>query len=216
MDKRKVFLVDDEDDLLETYEAALSDQYEITTFNSPLRVIQAIEEGRIPDAFVTDIRMPQMDGIQLIESVRAHKIEKPFVIVSGYSEKTHAVRALKLGAVDMIEKPFQIEVFRNVVKRAVVHSVFQQLQNDLLNKYQGFTESLINLIKTYESRFQAAEDELFKLNHLSTMSPASRNQLLKSTKDSVSQEKVVGAAQGNIQEILLLVQEVKQLMESTT
>jgi len=215
MEKRKVYLIDDEEELLETYKTALANQYELYTFNSPLLVIQAVEEGKVPDAFVTDIRMPQMDGIQLIEWARARQIEKPFVIVSGYSAKSHAMRALKLGTVDMIEKPFPAELFRNVVKRAVVHSVYQQLQHDLLTKYQVLTQSLIDLAKNYEARFLAAEDELFKLNRLSTMGQDKVTQLLKSTKESVSLEKVVGASQDNIRQLLLLVEEVKTIMQST-
>ncbi len=214
MEKRKVFLVDDEVDLLETYAAALSTQYAVSSFNSPLLVIKELEKDNIPDAFVTDIRMPEMDGIELIEWARNHAIEKPFVIISGHSEKSHTLRAMKLGAVDMIEKPFSMQLFRNVVKRAVVLSVYQQLQNELLTKYQVFTQSLIDLAKNYETRFIAAEDELFKLNHLVVMGPEQVNALLKSTKESVNLEKLVGASQDNIKGLLLLVEEVKSIMHS--
>jgi len=214
MERRKLFLIDDEQDLIDIYSTALSPQYDLETFNSPVDAIEVIKQGRIPDVFVSDIKMPQMDGIQFLEWVRSQKIQKPFVVVSGYSEKSHAMKALKLGAVEMIEKPFPLELFKSVVKRAVVISVYQQIQDDLLTKYQFLSKSLIELAKNYEVRFLAAEDELYRLNRLSNLGTDKAHQLLKTTKESVNLEKVVSAAQDNIRALMLLAEEARTLMES--
>jgi DNA-binding NtrC family response regulator len=214
MDKRKIFMIDDEQDLLDAYTIALKGVYEVIPFLSPLPAIAAIEQGTIPDVFITDIKMPEMNGIEFVGWLRKHHIESPVVIVSGNADKFHAIEALKLGASDLIEKPFQAEHFRSVVRRAAVLSIYQKLQQDLLVKYRGLSESLINLAQTYEARFLAAEDQLYRMNALSNMDKESVSQLLKATKQSSVLEKVVENAQSTIRELMSLDQDIRTLMDS--
>src|SRR5688500_11564779 len=103
MKKRRIFVIDDEKELLEVYQATLSPYYEIVLFDLPSKLIKTVEEGQIPDVFVSDLKMPEMTGIELIEWVRKKKIDRPVVIISGYSEKSDAIRALELGVVDLLE-----------------------------------------------------------------------------------------------------------------
>lgn len=72
-----------------------------------------------PEIVITDIHMPGMDGISLIESVRDLLPNTVFVIISGYQEFAHAQKALKLGVVDYIDKPATIPKIREALDRTV-------------------------------------------------------------------------------------------------
>ncbi|WP_274653601.1 response regulator [Paenibacillus humicola] len=76
-------------------------------------------ELHAPDIIITDIVMPVMDGIALLQELRKQKLETKVIIMSGYSEFEYARDALKNGAFDYILKPFQEESILDVVRRCV-------------------------------------------------------------------------------------------------
>jgi two-component system, NtrC family, response regulator AtoC len=71
------------------------------------------------DAVISDIRMPEMNGIELLEQLRLQQNETPFVILTGSSDKDYAVAAVRLGALDFVDKPFSGAQLRKVITRAV-------------------------------------------------------------------------------------------------
>jgi FixJ family two-component response regulator len=201
VEKRKIFLVDDETDLLDAYQVTLRGEYQVEAFVSAVSALQAISAGSLPDLFVTDIKMPEMDGLKFVAELRKRKIEQPIIVISGHADKAHAIEAIKLGAVDFIEKPFSADFFRNIVRKAAILSMYQRLRVDLLAKYCGLSESLIRLARSYEARFLAAEDQLYKLNAVSNMDKKSVTELIRSTRTSADLEKVVEAAQAQLREL---------------
>ena len=67
---------------------------------------------------VTDLRMPDMSGVELLEKLRAADAMVPAVVISGHGDVPMAVAAMKAGALDFIEKPFQDEVLIEAIRRA--------------------------------------------------------------------------------------------------
>ncbi len=89
----------------------------LSAFNGK-QALEILRNNEI-DAILSDIRMPQMDGIQLLKEIRALEIEIPFVVLTGNGDKECAVEALRLGALDFIDKPFNEEELVEVMGKAV-------------------------------------------------------------------------------------------------
>lgn len=80
-----------------------------------LRVLPEIDDGCI----VTDVRMPGMDGIELQRRLKSEKSTLPVIVMTGHGDIGLAVEAMKAGAVDFIEKPFDDEVLLRAIKAAL-------------------------------------------------------------------------------------------------
>jgi len=68
---------------------------------------------------VSDVRMPQMDGIELLRRVKAMAIDLPVVLITGHGDISLAVEAMKAGAVDFLEKPFEEKQFLTAIESAL-------------------------------------------------------------------------------------------------
>ena len=68
---------------------------------------------------VTDIRMPEMDGLELQRRLRAGKVAVPVIVITGHGDVALAVEAMKAGAADFIEKPFDDEVLIGAIRSAL-------------------------------------------------------------------------------------------------
>jgi FixJ family two-component response regulator len=72
-----------------------------------------------PGCLVLDIRMPGMSGLQLQEELAARKISLPIILITGYSDVAATVQAMKMGALNVIEKPFGGQAFLDEIHRAI-------------------------------------------------------------------------------------------------
>lgn len=68
---------------------------------------------------VTDVRMPEMDGIELLRQLRSRRVSLPVVVMTGHADVALAVEAMKAGAADFLEKPFDDEIFIATVRSAL-------------------------------------------------------------------------------------------------
>jgi two-component system response regulator FixJ len=102
----KVIVVDDDEAVLDSLAALLlAEGFAVEGFASA----QALLEGHphaIDGCLVTDVRMPEMDGLELLEALRARGPLPPIIVITGHGDVPMAVKAMKLGAHDFIEKPF--------------------------------------------------------------------------------------------------------------
>ncbi|MBI4766244.1 MAG: sigma-54-dependent Fis family transcriptional regulator [Deltaproteobacteria bacterium] len=106
----RILIVDDEIDMLELLELIITDrtEYEVVTTNSPLEVPELLKKEPF-DLLITDLRMPDIDGIELIEMVKQVDDQLPFIIITAYGTIESAVEAMRKGAFDYITKPFRQE-----------------------------------------------------------------------------------------------------------
>jgi FixJ family two-component response regulator len=93
----------------------------VRTFASAAAFLTAFRDDR-PGCLVLDVRMPGMSGLELLEELKARDIALPVVVLTGHADVKMAVRAMKGGAFDFIEKPFVDQELLDIVQRAVQRS----------------------------------------------------------------------------------------------
>ena len=117
-----ILIVDDDADVRDSLRALLeSAGFGVREYNSARKILAdpAIADGA---CLIADIRMPEMDGVQLQEELNRRKTGLPVIVVTGHGDVPLAVRAMKAGAVDFIEKPFDGELMLDGVRRAMALS----------------------------------------------------------------------------------------------
>ncbi len=114
----KVLLVDDEKDFLEVMSDRLvSRGFEVDTSTSGDEAIQLIDKESY-DAVIMDVRMPGMDGLEALKVIKEKKPEIQIILVTGYATVGKGVEAIKMGASDFIEKPADIEIITEKIRKA--------------------------------------------------------------------------------------------------
>jgi two-component system response regulator FixJ len=116
-----VYLVDDHEDFLETTALFLRQRgYRTQTFASATAFLaQLIGKSPSPRCLVTDLRMPEMDGLTLQERLQAAQVRMPIIFVSGSADLLTATQAMRHGACDFLEKPFAPELLEERIAAAL-------------------------------------------------------------------------------------------------
>jgi two-component system nitrogen regulation response regulator GlnG len=115
----RVWIVDDDEAIRYVLERALKRAgYSVRTFATVGAISEALESGS-PQAIVTDIRLPDADGLSVLERLESLEKEIPVIAITGFSDLDQAVSAFKQGVFDYIAKPFDLEQVLSVVGRAV-------------------------------------------------------------------------------------------------
>ena len=114
-----ILVVDDEAKIRATLRGVLSDEgFRVLDTDEGAKVPELVATQR-PQLVILDIWMPQVDGIELLERLKAQEPELPVIVISGHGTIETAVRATKLGATDFIEKPFSLDTLLRSVHRAM-------------------------------------------------------------------------------------------------
>ena len=112
-----IFLVDDDDGSREAMARALERVgYQVRPFTAAEDALAALDRGDAVDVVVSDVRMPGMDGYELLRRVRAGRPDLPFLLVTAYAEVEDAVAALQEGADDYLTKPVKMQELRQRVQ----------------------------------------------------------------------------------------------------
>ncbi len=116
--KKQILIADDEPNLRRVLAAQLQrDGYEIIAAADGQEAIEAIEAHHV-DVVITDLRMPRVDGMELLKRVTIAHPDVPVIMITAHGTVDTAVEALKHGAFDYITKPFEQSELRNVVRKA--------------------------------------------------------------------------------------------------
>jgi len=117
-DKLKVLLLDDEPIVGKRLKPALTKiGCDVEIFEEPKAALKRIDEKEF-DIVVTDIRMEEVNGIQVLEHVSNKSSHTKVIIITGYAMMSLAREAMKKGAFDFIAKPFKPDELRNIIARA--------------------------------------------------------------------------------------------------
>ncbi len=114
-----VFIVDDERAVRESIRWLVeSVGLDVEVFASALEFLDTYDSGR-PGCVVLDVRMPGMGGVDALETFRARGITMPVIVITGHGDVSTAVRAMKQGAVDFIEKPFSDQLLLDRIQECI-------------------------------------------------------------------------------------------------
>ena len=116
----KILIVDDEPDMLRLLSMIIKEKtsYEVTTTNNPLEALEMAKKGGF-DLLVADLKMPGLNGIELLESVKRFDEDIPTIIITAYGTVEAAVETMQKGAFDFMTKPFRKEQILFTIERAL-------------------------------------------------------------------------------------------------
>jgi two-component system response regulator FixJ len=118
-EKQIVHVIDDDDALRDSVRLFLVNEgLEVRPYASAIEFLSAL--GSNPTGcVVTDVRMPGMSGMELLAHLAARGLALPVIVVTGHADVPLAVRAMKEGAIDLLEKPFRADDLISAVRRAL-------------------------------------------------------------------------------------------------
>jgi two-component system response regulator FixJ len=118
-----VFVVDDDADVRESLCALLESAGLAAEAHESARAFLAAYQPARSGCLIADIRMPDMDGLELQEELNRRSAGLPVIVVTGHADVPLAVRAMKAGAVDLIEKPYDDDRLLASVRRALAQAL---------------------------------------------------------------------------------------------
>jgi len=134
----KILLIDDEEDILDVLSLSLrSDGYDVITAASGEKGLEAFEKES-PPIVLTDLKMPGMDGLDVLKRVKSTNPDAEVIVITGHGDMDSAIDALRYGASDFVNKPVREEALEIALKRAKEKLVIRE-------KLRAYTLDLENM-----------------------------------------------------------------------
>ena len=189
-----VHVVDDDEAMRDSMAFLLrAENFQVQTYADATAFLNALPQIK-GGCVVTDVRMPGMSGIELLQRLRELKVSLPVIVVSGHGDVPLAVEAMKTGALDFIEKPFDDDVFLRAVRMALsAHAVDSQRQaqkatinsrlESLSNREREVLEGLVaghpNKTIAYDLGISPRTVEIYRANVMEKMQAGSLSDLVR-------------------------------------
>jgi DNA-binding NtrC family response regulator len=172
MPESKILIVDDEKNILLTVRHALESKgYDVASATTGEEALRLLEQ-QVFDLMLLDLKLPGIDGMHVLKEASEKQPQVPVVIISAYGTVGNAVEAMKLGAIDFLEKPFSPEELRETVRRVLA-------RRELPEAAAADYESCIALAKkcVSERRFDAAIEHARRATGIDPSRPEAFNLL---------------------------------------
>ncbi len=155
----RIFVVDDDTSSRELLSRILAGEgHRVTALADGRDALERLtDDGEPPDLVVSDIRMGEVDGLQLTDALRARAADTPVILVTAFGNIDGAMDAIRRGAFDYISKPYDVDAIKVVVARALEQRRLalenRALRRDLHEKYRlenvvGRSEAMLHVYKT--------------------------------------------------------------------
>jgi len=191
---RLVHVIDDDEAMRDSLAFVLGTaRLEVRTYESArafLEVLPGIKAGCV----ITDVRMPEMSGIDLLRRLDELKVELPVIVITGHGDVQLAVEAMKIGAMDFIEKPFDDEVLLAAVRKGLdrweraAHAVaersdylerFGALSNRERDVLEGLVAGKANKVIAFDLGISPRTVEIYRANVMTKMEAGSLSDLVR-------------------------------------
>lgn len=160
--KETILIIEDEEDILALLSSLLEGEgYHIITACNGRKGIEQFEEHS-PDIIITDVRMPVMDGIEVLREIKAKGSDTEVIILTGHSDEATAIDCLRLGAYDYFCKPLEdIDVLFTAVERVLEKRSLEQKNRSLVKQLEELSirDSLTGLYN-YRHLQSCLDDEI--------------------------------------------------------
>jgi two-component system response regulator FixJ len=190
----KVYVIDDDEAMRDSLDFLLgSADFRVTLFESAhnfLDTISNVDFGCV----VTDVRMPGIDGIELLKRLKTNRSVLPVVIMTGHGDVPLAVEAMKLGAVDFLEKPFEddriIGMIDVALRQAESGAQSETMTHDIASRIatlsprerqvmDGLVAGLSNKLIARDYDISPRTIEVYRANVMTKMQAASLSELVR-------------------------------------
>src|SRR4030042_5192631 len=140
MTESVVLIVDDEEGIRESLSGIFEDEgYNVLTSSSGEEALRILKEQN-PELILLDVWLPGIDGVQTLKDIKNMKPDLPVIMISGHGNIELAVKATKMGAYDILEKPLSLERVLLAAKRALERRTLEienkTLKQDLIKKWR--------------------------------------------------------------------------------
>jgi two-component system response regulator FixJ len=193
-DSNTVHVIDDDDAVRQSLEFLLkSADFPVRTYPSATAFVKALPEIRT-GCIITDVRMPDLGGIELLRQLREHECTVPVIVMTGHGDVALAVEAMKAGAMDFLEKPFDDEHMIETVRaaldlgkveaqrtseRAAIQQKLDSLSHRERQVLEGLVKGLPNKIIAYDLGISPRTVEIYRANVMTKMAANSLSQLVR-------------------------------------
>ncbi len=158
MEPARILVVDDDQSSRDLLARILTSAgHRVTALSDGREAVAALDAGDHPDLVVSDIRMAEMDGLQVIDAFRERAPDTPVILVTAFGNIDGAVEAIRRGAADYLSKPYDVDAIQIVVARALQHRELamenRALRRGLRDRYRldnvvGRSEAMLQVYKT--------------------------------------------------------------------
>jgi response regulator RpfG family c-di-GMP phosphodiesterase len=156
--EREILIADDEISICQSLREVISTHfgYKVDIAEDGLVALEKIKQDNKKFGIIlTDLKMPNMNGLELIREARKINNDLVFIIITGYATKDNAISALKEGAYDFVHKPFNIDEMRAVLNRAVNHWLLKEDNKNYQMNLENLVEQRTSEIKTLNNDLNA-------------------------------------------------------------
>ena len=138
----KVYIVDDDQYARESLAWLIeSVNLKVKSFDSAITFLEQTNIN-VSGCLILDVRMPGINGIELFEQMKNQNYNLPVIIITGHADVTMAVRAMKAGVFDFIEKPYNDSLILERIQNAIAFDESNQRQRNQINKIKNKLQSL--------------------------------------------------------------------------
>lgn len=189
-----VHVIDDDDAIRESLAFLLeSAELEVRTYDSANAFLEALPHD-VHGCVVTDIRMPGVSGIELLRQLRTMGVALPVIVITGHADVPLAVEAMKSGAIDFIEKPFDDDSFLSTIRSALrrhekdsrreaerseIHSRLAALSGRERQVLEGLVAGFPNKTIAFDLGISARTVEIYRANVMTKMQATSLSDLVR-------------------------------------
>ena len=192
--RRKVYVIDDAEAMRDSLNFLLSSaNFNVTLYQSAQNFIDSVSSLDF-GCVVSDVRMPGLDGIELLKRLKAVRCMFPVIIMTGHGDVALAVEAMKLGAVDFLEKPFEddrlIGMIETAIKQAEPDARSEAAALDIASRIatlsprerqvmDGLIAGLSNKLIARDYDISPRTIEVYRANVMTKMQAASLSELVR-------------------------------------